>query len=60
MSYTGKCIYIDLTLGKCEIKNSDKNLQEKYIGAKGMGFALLNKLAPNPDPLGAENPIDFY
>lgn len=59
MSYTGKCIYIDLTLGKCEIKNSDKNLQEKYIGAKGMGFALLNKLAPNPDPLGAENPLIF-
>lgn len=59
MSYTGKCIYINLTDSKCEIRESDKNLQRDYIGAKGMGFALLNKLAPNPDPLGPENPLIF-
>lgn len=59
MSYTGKCIYIDLTSGKWEINEPDKKLQEEYIGAKGMGFALLNKLAPKPDPLGPENPVIF-
>lgn len=59
MSYTGKCIYIDLSSGKWEIKDTDKQIQKKYIGAKGMGFALLDKMAPNPDPLSPENPLIF-
>ena len=59
MSYTGKFIHIDLTKGTHKIGDTDKSLLEKYIGGKGLGFALLNQLAPNPDPLGPENPIIF-
>lgn len=59
MSYTGKCLYIDLTSGKHEVKETEKDLINKYIGGKGMGFALLEKNAPNPEPLGENNPIIF-
>ena len=59
MSYTGKFIQIDLTSKKHQIGESDKLLLEKYIGGKGLGFALLEQLAPNPDPFGPENPLIF-
>jgi len=59
MSYTRKCLYIDLTKGKYEFKQTEKALMEKYIGAKGMGFALLDRLNPSPDPLSPENPLIF-
>ncbi len=57
MSYTGKWIHIDLYTGKHEIGETDKKLLEKYIGGKGLGFALLEKIAPNPEPFSPENPI---
>ncbi|GAB4280185.1 MAG: aldehyde ferredoxin oxidoreductase family protein [Marinilabiliales bacterium] len=59
MSYTGKCLYIDLTTKKYTIKESDAKLQKEFIGGKGLGFALLEQLAPNPKPLGADNPLIF-
>lgn len=59
MGYTGKCCYINLTSGEHRIEESDKNLQKEFIGGKGLGFALLEKLAPNPDPFGPENPLIF-
>ncbi len=59
MSYTGKCLYIDLTTSKIEFKETEKTLIENYIGAKGMGYALLDRLNPSPDPLSAENPLIF-
>lgn len=59
MSYTGKCMFIDLSSQKFEIRETDKDLQRKYIGAKGMGFAMLNKLNPSPEPLSPENPLIF-
>ncbi|MFH2141653.1 MAG: aldehyde ferredoxin oxidoreductase family protein [Bacteroidota bacterium] len=59
MSYSGKCIYFDLSNHKFEIKESDKILQKEFIGGKGLGFALLDKIAPNPDPLGPDNPMIF-
>jgi aldehyde:ferredoxin oxidoreductase len=59
MSYTGKYLHIDLTTKKHYIGETDKNLTDLYIGGKGLGFALLEKLAPNPDPLGPENPLIF-
>ncbi|MCK4495006.1 MAG: hypothetical protein KAU91_01550, partial [Candidatus Aminicenantes bacterium] len=31
----------------------------KYIGGKGLGFALLESMAPNPEPFGPENPLIF-
>jgi len=59
MSYTNKYLQIDLTSKQHQISESDKSLLEKYIGGKGLGFALLEKLAPNPDPFGPENPLIF-
>jgi len=59
MSYTHKCCYIDLSLATHRIEKSDKDLQKEFIGGKGFGFALLDKLAPNPDPLGPDNPLIF-
>lgn len=59
MSYTGKWIHIDLTSGNHEVGETDRFLLEKYIGGKGLGFALLEKIAPNPDLLDPENPLIF-
>ncbi|MBS3741182.1 MAG: aldehyde ferredoxin oxidoreductase family protein [Candidatus Cloacimonetes bacterium] len=59
MSYTGKWIHIDLSTGEYKTGEPDQELLEKYIGGKGLGFALLNKMAPKPDPLGSENPLIF-
>ena len=50
MSYTGKYLHLDLTTKKHYIGETEKNLTDLYIGGKGLGFALLEKLAPNPDP----------
>lgn len=59
MGYTGKCLTIDLSTGKSEIKSVDQSLLGDYLGGKGLGYALLEKHAPNPDPLGSENPLIF-
>lgn len=59
MSYTRKCLYIDLTKGKYEIKETENTLIDNYIGAKGMGFAMLDRLNPSPEPLSPENPLIF-
>jgi len=59
MSYTGKWIKIDLSTERYETGKTDKTLLEKFIGGKGLGFALLERLAPNPEPLGPENPLIF-
>ncbi len=59
MSYTGKYLHLNLTTQKHYIGETDKNLTDLYIGGKGLGFALLEKLAPNPEALGPENPLIF-
>lgn len=59
MAYTGKYAYIDLTNQKYEIRDTDKTLNEQFIGGKGLGFALLEKTAPSPDPFSPENPLIF-
>lgn len=59
MTYTGKWMHVDLTSGKTETGKTDARLFDRYIGGKGLGFALLENLAPKPDPLGADNPLIF-
>lgn len=59
MSYTYQCLYIDLSKGIIKKKPSDKSLFEKFIGGKGVGFALLEKLAPQVEAFSDENPIIF-
>ncbi|MEZ5197630.1 MAG: aldehyde ferredoxin oxidoreductase N-terminal domain-containing protein [Bacteroidales bacterium] len=59
MSYTGKFLHINLSTKEHYIGETEKNLIADYIGGKGMGFALLDQMAPNPDPLGPDNPLIF-
>jgi aldehyde:ferredoxin oxidoreductase len=59
MAYTGKFLKIDLNAQKFEIGSTDRTLIEHFVGAKGMGFALLNKLNPSPEPYDPENPLIF-
>ncbi len=59
MSYTGKCLEVDLSSGAHKIHAVDKDLVREYIGGKGLGFALLDKISPRPDPLGPDNPLIF-
>lgn len=59
MGYTGKWLFVDLSSKKAETRSTDRDLLKKYIGAKGLGFAILDQIAPNPDPLGPENPLIF-
>lgn len=59
MSYTGKWIHLDLSSGSHKTGSTDQGMLEKFVGGKGLGFALLEQLAPAPDPLGAENPLIF-
>ncbi|RLB75002.1 MAG: hypothetical protein DRH06_08785 [Deltaproteobacteria bacterium] len=59
MSYTGRWVKIDLTTKTYEINNTDQTLVENYIGGKGLGFAILDKIAPAPEALGEDNPLIF-
>lgn len=59
MSYTYKCLYINLSNGTIDEKQSDQGLLKNYIGGKGLGFALMNQIAPNPDSFSPDNPIIF-
>lgn len=59
MSYTNKCLTIDLTSGRTEVRDTDEILKKKFIGGKGMGFALMEKHAQTPEPFSPENPLIF-
>ncbi|MCP4552556.1 MAG: hypothetical protein GY834_11060, partial [Bacteroidetes bacterium] len=59
MSYTNKCVYVDLTTLKVEEKGSDKSLLKKYIGGKGLGFALMEQIAAKPEIFSPNNPLIF-
>ncbi len=55
----GKWLNLDLSSGHRESGDLDHGLLEDYIGGKGLGFALLEKMAPKPEPLGPDNPLIF-
>jgi aldehyde:ferredoxin oxidoreductase len=59
MSYTGKWLHVDLTSGRSRSAAVDRELVDAFVGGKGLGFALLERLAPSPDPLGPDNPLIF-
>jgi len=59
MSYTSKCLHINLTDQKYSFGETEQQLINDFIGAKGMGFALLNRLNPSPEPLNPDNPLIF-
>lgn len=59
MSYMGRWLHLDLSSGDIKSGEPDPNLLRNYIGGKGLGFALLENIAPHPDPFGPENPLIF-
>ena len=59
MSYTGRILNIDLGRQTAVTGETPRDLIQKYIGAKGMGFALLNAVNPSPAALSPENPLVF-
>jgi aldehyde:ferredoxin oxidoreductase len=58
--YAGKWLYVDLTHGKIEAKEYDRDLAEKYLGGNGLGARLLwENVGPEVDPLAPENWLIF-
>jgi len=59
-SYMGKILYIDLSLSKKEVRDSDVDAAKKYIGGSGLGTKILfDETDKDTDPLGAENILIF-
>jgi len=58
--YTGKILWVDLTKGKIEAKDTPKDLIKMFIGGRGFGAKLLyDLLKPGVDPLSPENVLMF-
>jgi len=58
--YTGRWLYVDLTLGKVEPREYDPTLAEKYLGGNGFGTRLLwEHVGVEVDPLAPENLLIF-
>jgi aldehyde:ferredoxin oxidoreductase len=58
--YTGRVLRVDLTARKTTVENPPTEWYAKYLGGKGLGYRyLLEDLAANVDPLGADNEIIF-
>lgn len=58
--YAGQILYIDLSSGKIEKKELDKNFARNYIGGLGFGTRIyldLIKSKPNFDALSQDNPF---
>jgi aldehyde:ferredoxin oxidoreductase len=59
MGYMGKWMEVDLSTGKHKVEETDRELVNAYVGGKGLGFALLDRLSPSPDPFDPDNPLIF-
>lgn len=58
--YAGKLAYIDLSTGRVEIREVDKELARQFIGGSALACRLVYDLiAPRTDPLGPDNPLVF-
>jgi aldehyde:ferredoxin oxidoreductase len=55
--YHNRFIDIDLAKETFDIGEPDPELQQKFIGGKGFGLALLCKLDTSEDPFDPENPM---
>lgn len=52
----GRVLRVDLDSGQGEVIEIDPKLRRRFLGAKGLGLALLNELLPDGcDPLGPAN-----
>lgn len=58
MSYTGKLLRVNLTTGRSQVEELNKQWAEDYIGGKGLGIKYLyEELAPGINPLSPENKL---
>lgn len=58
--YAGKILEVDLSSGKIELTDLDRDIAEKYVGGKGFGIhTLFHQLPPGCDPLSPENILVF-
>lgn len=56
----GTILRVNLTSRKIIKETTDRNLFEQYIGARGVGGAMLyREIGPGIDPLGPENKLIF-
>ncbi|HJW84970.1 MAG TPA: aldehyde ferredoxin oxidoreductase family protein [Anaerolineae bacterium] len=59
MSY-GRLLSVDLTRGSLRDEQVDPDLARDYVGGSGLAARLLwDRLAPDVDPLGPDNPLLF-
>ena len=59
-SYWGKCLIIDLTAQKSEVRELPQSLLRNYLGGVGLGTRLLLEWAkPGTDALSPDNPLIF-
>jgi len=58
--YTGKWLYVDLTVGRIEAREADPAMAETYLGGNGFGTRLLwEHVGPEVDPLAPESLLIF-
>ncbi len=58
--YTGKILEVNLTNGKIQKNEIDKQLVKDYIGGRGFAAKLLyDRTSPEVDPLSPSNPLIF-
>ena len=58
--YAGKVLEVDLSSGRVDCRELDKEVAEKYIGGKGLGIhTLFNRMPMGCDPLSPENILVF-
>jgi len=58
--YAGKMLFIDLSTGDIEEKETPKELAENFIGGYGFGAKILyDMMKPGTDPLGPDSVIGF-
>ncbi len=58
-SYQNKFLEIDLTTGSIETGEPDRDEMEKFIGGKGLGLSILNRIDRSDDPFDSSNPMIF-
>lgn len=58
--YNGRILHVDLSQGSTWIEEPSEAWYRRYLGGRGIGaFYLLKELAPNVEPLSAENLLIF-
>ena len=57
--YANKLAWVNLTVGKVELKPVPEDLARKYIGGRGLGVKFVFDNGPKVDPLSPDNILCF-